>query len=48
MILREMSEVVSSSVDEFNNAGKLRHLDIYLQMKMPDPEMLRAYTKLPA
>jgi hypothetical protein len=38
------SVVNSVSVYEFNDAGKLRHLDIYLQMKMPDPEMLRAYT----
>ena len=42
------SVVNSVSVYEFNNAGKLRHLDIYLQMKMPDPEMLKAYSKLPA
>jgi hypothetical protein len=38
------SVVNSMSVYEFNDAGKLRHLDIYLQMKMPDPEMLKAYT----
>lgn len=38
------SSVVNSvTVYEFNDAGKLRHLDIYLQMKMPDPEMLKAY-----
>jgi hypothetical protein len=37
------SVVNSMSVYEFNDAGKLRHLDIYLQMKMPDPEMLKAY-----
>ena len=38
------SVVNSVSVYEFNHAGKLRHLDIYLQMKMPDPEMLKAYS----
>jgi hypothetical protein len=42
------SVVNSVSVYEFNNAGKLRHLDIYLQMKIPGPEMLKAYSKLPA
>ena len=39
----QRSVVNSVSVYEFNEAGKLRHLDIYLQMKMPDPEMLKAY-----
>jgi hypothetical protein len=37
------SVVNSATVYEFNTAGKLRHLDIYLQMKLPDPEMLKAY-----
>jgi hypothetical protein len=37
------SVVNSMSVYEFNGAGKLQHLDIYLQMKMPEPEMLKAY-----
>ena len=37
------STVNSVSVYEFNAAGKLRHLDIYLQMPMPDPEMLKSY-----
>ncbi|HTZ69284.1 MAG TPA: hypothetical protein VMB71_01410 [Acetobacteraceae bacterium] len=37
------SVVNSATIYEFNDAGKLRHLDIYLQMKMPDPEMLKAY-----
>jgi hypothetical protein len=37
------SVVNSVSVYEFNAAGKLRHLDIYLQMPMPDPEMLASY-----
>ena len=38
------STVNSLSVYEFNEAGKLRHLDIYLQMEMlelPDPETLK-------
>ncbi|MGB8364689.1 MAG: hypothetical protein ACLQUZ_01060 [Rhizomicrobium sp.] len=30
------SVVNSMSVYEFNEAGKLRHLDIYLQMEMPE------------
>jgi hypothetical protein len=37
------SVVNSATVYEFNGAGKLRHLDIYLQMKLPDPAMLKAY-----
>ncbi len=38
------SSVVNSvSVYEFNDAGKIAHLDIYLQMEMPDPEMLKSY-----
>lgn len=38
------SNVVNSvSVYEFDAAGKIHHLDIYLQMPMPDPEMLKAY-----
>jgi hypothetical protein len=38
------SSVVNSvSVYEFDGAGKLRHLDIYLQMPLPDPEMLANY-----
>jgi hypothetical protein len=39
------SVVNSATIYEFNEAGKLRHLDIYLQMEIPDPEMLRAYKK---
>lgn len=39
-----MSSVVNSvSVYEFDGAGKIAHLDIYLQMPMPDPEMLKSY-----
>ena len=37
------SVVNSMSVYEFNNAGKLRHLDIYLQMELPNSEMLKSY-----
>lgn len=37
------SVVNSVSVYEFNEAGKLRHLDIYLQMEPFDPEMMKAY-----
>jgi hypothetical protein len=37
------SVVNSVSVYEFNEAGKLRHLDIYLQMAPPDPNMLKSY-----
>lgn len=37
------SVVNSVSVYEFNGAGKLCHLDIYLQIPMPDPEMLAGY-----
>lgn len=38
------SSVVNSvSVYEFNEAGKIEHLDIYLQMPMPDPSMFASY-----
>lgn len=37
------SVVNSTSVYEFNAAGKLRHLDIYLQMALPESEMLGSY-----
>lgn len=37
------STVNSVSVYEFNGEGLLHHLDIYLQMPMPDPEMLASY-----
>lgn len=37
------STVNSVSVYEFDAGGKLVHLDIYLQMPMPDPEMLKSY-----
>jgi hypothetical protein len=37
------SVINSASIYEFNSAGKLRHLDIYLQMKPMPLEMLKAY-----
>ena len=40
----EHSSVVNSvSVYEFNSDGLIDHLDIYLQMPMPDPAMLSNY-----
>ncbi len=40
----EFSSVVNSvSVYEFNEYGKLRHLDIYLQMALPESAMLESY-----
>ena len=39
-----VSVVNSSTIYEFNAAGKLRHLDIYLQMKPMPQELLKAYT----
>ena len=38
------SVVNSVSVYEFNAAGKLAHLDIYLQMEPMNPEMMKAYS----
>ena len=35
--------VNSVSVYEFNDAGKIQHIDVYLQMGLPDPEMLKNY-----
>lgn len=37
------SVVNSVSVYEFNAAGRIRHVDIYLQMELPPAEMLSAY-----
>ena len=40
----DFSAVVNSaSVYEFDGAGKIRHLDIYLQMAMPESGMLESY-----
>ena len=38
--------VNSVSVYEFGPDGKIRHLDIYLQMPLPDPAMLASYQGL--
>jgi hypothetical protein len=38
-----LSVVNSLSVYEFNEAGKIRHLDIYLQMPLPEAAMLHSY-----
>jgi len=37
------SIVNSASVYEFNSAGKIRHIDIYLQMELPSSDMLKSY-----
>ncbi|MFT3931209.1 MAG: hypothetical protein QM709_13025 [Spongiibacteraceae bacterium] len=37
------SVVNSLSVYEFNGAGKVNHIAVYLQMELPDPEMLKSY-----
>jgi hypothetical protein len=38
-----VSTINSNSVYEFNAAGKIVHLDIYLQMKPMHPDMMHAY-----
>lgn len=43
----EHKTVVNSvSVYEFNASGKIRHLDIYLQMELPESAMLQSYEGL--
>ena len=37
------NSVNSVSVYEFNDAGKITHIDVYLQMALPDPAMLGSY-----
>jgi len=37
------SAINSVSVYEFNGAGKVRHLDIYLQMALPGAKMIETY-----
>ncbi len=37
------NSVNSISVYEFNELGKIVHIDVYLQMALPDPEMLTGY-----
>lgn len=38
------NSVNSASVYEFNPAGKITHIDVYLQMALPDPELLAGYS----
>ena len=38
-----VSTINSNSIYEFNAAGKLVHLDIYLQMRPMHPDMMKAY-----
>ncbi len=43
-VMGGVSNAVNSlSVYEFTDAGKIHHLDIYLQMPMPDAAMLQGY-----
>lgn len=37
------SVVNSMSVYEFDDAGKIVHIDVYLQMELPSPELLAGY-----
>lgn len=37
------NSVNSVSVYEFNDLGKIAHIDVYLQMALPDPDMLASY-----
>jgi hypothetical protein len=40
----DFSNIVNSvSVYEFTDAHKIRHIDLYLQMTPPQPEMLKSY-----
>jgi hypothetical protein len=40
----DFSSVVNSlSVYEFNDAGRITHIDLYLQMAMPNSEMLKSF-----
>lgn len=40
----DFANVVNSfSVFEFNEAGKIRHIDMYLQMEPFEPEMLKSF-----
>ena len=38
------NSVNSASVYEFDDAGKITHIAVYLQMALPDPEMLASYS----
>ena len=37
------NSVNSMSVYEFNGSGKITRIDVYLQMALPDPDMLAGY-----
>ena len=37
------NSVNSASIYEFNDDGKITNIDVYLQMALPDPEMLASY-----
>ena len=37
------NSVNSASIYEFNDAGKITRIGVYLQMALPDPEMLASY-----
>jgi hypothetical protein len=37
------NSVNSASVYEFDDAGKITRIDVYLQMALPDPDMLASY-----
>ncbi len=42
----DFSNVVNSlSVYEFTGAGKIRHIDLYLQMELPPAEMLKSFER---
>lgn len=38
------NSVNSASIYEFNDAGKITRIGVYLQMALPDPEMLASYS----
>ena len=45
--LGDFSNVVNSlSVYEFNNSGKIRHIALYLQMELPQGDMLKSIEKV--
>jgi hypothetical protein len=40
------NSVNSASVYEFNDGGTITRIDVYLQMALPDPEMLASYSSV--
>ena len=38
------NSVNSASIYEFDDGGKITRIDVYLQMALPDPEMLASYS----